>query len=125
LLKQIFGSNTAIVGNQDLAGDFNAHWSTKLLVICDETKIDKQVVVEKVKSLSTADKIMMNAKGKDHVEIDFFGKFIFLTNNEENFIYASEDDVRYWVRKVPVIKDLNVTMLQDMIDEIPSFLSFL
>jgi len=45
----------------------DAHWSTKLVVVCDETKIDKQAVIEKVKSLSTADKIMTNAKGKNHV----------------------------------------------------------
>lgn len=125
LLKLIFTANVAIVGNAELADNFNASWASKLLVICDEAKIDKQIVVEKVKSLSTADKIMMNAKGKDHVEIDFFAKFLFLTNNEENFIYASDEDVRYWVRKIPVITNLNVTMLQDMIDEIPAFLSFL
>ena len=125
LLKQIFTANAAIVGNAELADNFNASWASKLLVICDEAKIDKQIVVEKVKSLSTADKILMNAKGKDHVEIDFFGKFLFLTNNEENFIYASDEDVRYWVRKVPVIKDLNVDILRDMIDEIPAFLNYL
>ena len=125
LLKQIFGGNAAIVGNQDLAGDFNKHWSTKTIVICDETKIDKQTVIEKVKSLSTADKIMMNAKGRDHVEIDCFIKFIFITNNEDNFIYATEDDIRYWVIKVPTIKEENPTLLDDMIEEIPSFLSFL
>lgn len=125
LLRSIFGSNTAIVGNQDLAGDFNAHWATKLFVICDETKIDKQHVVEKVKSLSTANKITMNAKGKDHVEIDCFIKFIFITNNEENFIYMSDDDIRYWIIKVPVIKEENPNILQNMIDEIPAFLSFL
>jgi hypothetical protein len=125
LLKQMFGSNAAIVGNQDLAGDFNAHWSTKLLVVCDETKIDKQVVIEKVKSLSTADKIMMNAKGKDHVEIDCFIKFIFITNNEENFINIYEEDIRYWVHKVPNFKEENPDMLSIMIDEIPAFLSYL
>lgn len=67
----------------------------------------------------------MNAKGKDHVEIDFFGKFVFMTNNEDNFIYASDDDVRYWIRKVPVVKDLNVKMIEAMKDEIPAFLNFL
>ena len=64
LLKHIFSGNCAIVGNSDLAGEFNKHWATKTIVICDETKIDKQVVLDKVKSLSTADKIMMNAKEK-------------------------------------------------------------
>lgn len=125
LLQRIFGSNVAIVGNQDLAGDFNAHWATKLVVICDETKIDKQHVVEKVKSLSTANKVTMNAKGKDHVEIDCFIKFIFITNNEENFIYMSDEDIRYWIIKVPQIKDENPGIVQNFVEEIPAFLSYL
>jgi len=125
LMKQILGGNAAVVGNQDLAGDFNKHWATKCLVICDETKIDKQAVIEKVKSLSTAEKIMMNSKGKDHVEIDCFIKFMFITNNEENFIYASEDDIRYWIIKVPTIKEENPSLMENMIEEIPAFLSFL
>jgi hypothetical protein len=125
LIKLIFSANVAIVGNQDLAGDFNAHWATKLVVICDETKIDKQHVVEKVKSLSTADKITMNAKGKDHVELDCFIKFIFITNNEENFIYMNDEDIRYWIIKVPVLKQENPHIAKTFIEEIPAFLSFL
>jgi hypothetical protein len=125
LLKMIFTQNVAIVGNAELSDNFNASWASKLLVICDEAKIDKQIVVEKLKSLSTAEKIMMNAKGKDHVELDFFAKFILITNNEENFIYASDEDVRYWIRKVPVIKEVNVDLLIDMKDEIGPFLHFL
>ncbi|NNV55889.1 DUF5906 domain-containing protein [Limnovirga soli] len=124
-LKQLLGGNCAVVGNQDLAGDFNKHWSTKAVVICDETKIDKQTVIEKVKSLSTADKIMMNSKGKDHVEIDCFIKFIFITNNEESFMFMHEEDIRYWVIKVPTIKRENPGLLDNMIEEIPAFLSFL
>lgn len=125
LLKNIFTANVAIVGNADLADNFNAHWASKLVIICDETKIDKQSVVEKVKSLSTADKIMMNSKGKDHVELDFFGKFMFLTNNEENFIYANDEDLRYWVIKVPRIREKNPNLMELMLDEIPAFLSYL
>jgi hypothetical protein len=125
LLKLIYGGNVAIVGNQDLAGDFNAHWATKLVVVCDETKIDKQHVVEKVKSLSTADKITMNAKGKDHAEIDCFIKFIFITNNEESFISMSDDDIRYWVIKVPTLKEENPNITDNFLEEIPAFLSFL
>ncbi len=124
-LKMLFTQNVAIVGNAELANEFNASWAGKLLVICDEAKIDKQVVVERVKSLSTGDKIFMNAKGKDHVEIDFFAKFIFLTNNEENFIYAGEEDVRYWIRKVPVITELFVDLIEELKTEIPAFLDFL
>lgn len=125
LLKLIFGANVAIVGNQDLAGDFNAHWATKLFVVCDETKIDKQHVVEKVKSLSTANKITMNAKGKDHVEIDCFIKFLFITNNEETFITMQDEDIRYWVMKVPGLTEENPSILENFVEEIPAFLSFL
>lgn len=125
LLRQIFGGNCAIVGNQDLVDQFNAHWTTKLVVICDEAKIDKHHVVEKVKMLSTAEKVMMNAKGKDQVEIDCFLKFILITNNEDNFIQVTEEDIRFWVIKVPVITRENPNIMELMIEEIPAFLSFL
>ncbi|MCO6499104.1 MAG: hypothetical protein J5I47_01860 [Vicingus serpentipes] len=126
-LKLVFEQNMAIVGNADLQNDFNAFWATKLIVCCDEAFIEKKVVVEKIKSLSTADKITMNQKGKDQSEIDFFGKFLLLTNNEDNFIYASEDDVRFWVRKIPKIppSELNVDVLAEMQEEIPAFLKYL
>ncbi len=125
LMKAIFTNNATTVGNSDLADDFNSFWATKLLIMCDETKIDKQAVVEKVKSLTFARKIGLNAKGKDKIEIPFFGKFMFFTNNEENFIYASEEDLRYWVIKVPRIREKNPDFEQMMHDEIPAFLSFL
>lgn len=125
LLKYIFTANCAIVGNADLANDFNSAWSSKLLIICEESRIEKAVVVEKVKALSTADKIMVNAKGKDQVEIDFFGKFIFLTNNEDNFIYASDEDLRFWVIKVPRITKKNPDLEAQMREEVPALLSFL
>ena len=124
-LRILFSKNAAIVGNADLANDFNAGWASKLLIICDESKIDKQMVIERVKSLSTGDKIYMNAKGKDQVEIDFFGKFILISNHEDNFIYASEEDVRYWVKKVPVLAKTNNDILKIMKDEIPAFLHYL
>lgn len=125
LMKAIFTNNAATVGNADLADDFNSFWATKLLIMCDEAKIDKQAVVEKVKSLTFAKKIGLNAKGKDKIEIPFFGKFMFFTNNEENFIYASEEDLRYWVNKVPRLKEKNPDFENIMLEEIPAFLSFL
>lgn len=124
-LRTMLGANVAIVGNADLAGDFNAHWAGKSVVICDEAKIDKQHVIEKVKALSTAQKIFMNAKGVGQVELDCFIKFVLITNNEETFIYASDDDTRYWVIKVPVLRNDDPHILAKLVDEIPAFLSFL
>lgn len=124
-LNMIFGENMIIIGNQDLQNDFNAHWTSKLLVAVDETKIDKQIVQEKLKSLSTANKVSMNAKGKNQVQMDFFAKFILNSNNEDNFIMVGEHDIRYWVIKVPTIRQKNFHLVDELIEEIPAFLHYL
>jgi len=126
LLKAIFTQNATIIGNEELSNQFNAFWSTKLIVACEESFIEKKTIIERLKALSTGDKITMNAKGRDQIEIDFFAKFILASNNEDTFIFASRDDVRYWVRKVPVFAGKEkVRLLEDMIEEIPAFLDFL
>lgn len=124
-LRAMLGANVAIVGNADLANDFNAHWATKSVVICDETKIDKLAVIEKIKNYSTALKIYMNAKGRGQVELDCFIKFILITNNEDTFITANEEDTRYWVIKVPVINKEDPRVMSKIVEEIPAFLNYL
>ncbi len=124
-LKEIFTQNVTIVGNDELSASFNTTYANKLIIISEETFLDKKQIIEKIKALSTADKILMNAKGKDHIELDFFGKFILLSNNEDNFIYASKNDIRYWVRKIPIPKNINVNILEDLQYEIPAFLDYL
>jgi len=125
LLKGIFGDNAVTVGNSDLADDFNSFWASRLLIMCDETKIDKMVVVERVKALTFQKRIGLHAKGKDKSEIPFFGKFILFSNNEDNFIFANEEDLRYWVIKVPKIEKKDPDYEKKMLEEIPDFLSFL
>jgi hypothetical protein len=124
-LKTIFTGNMAIIGNDDLESDFNAGWADKLIVGCNESFLDKKKTIEKIKALSTGNKIVLNQKGVDHVEIDCFLKFIFCSNNEDNFIIASEHDTRYWVRRIPTFETERTDLLQLMVDEIPAFLSFL
>lgn len=124
-LKYIFTRNCAIIGNGELADKFNGPWASKLLIACEETFIEKQPIVEKIKSLSTSDKVFINLKNKDHDEIGFFGKFIFASNNEDSFIRASSDDIRYWIRKIPRIENINVRLLETLKEEIPAFLHFL
>ena len=124
-LRLMLGANTAIVGNADLSSDFNAHWASKNVVVCDETKIDKVHVVEKIKMLSTAHKIFMNAKGRGQVELDCFIKFVLITNNEDNFISINDFDVRYWIIKVPVLTKENPKLIELFAEEMPAWLSFL
>ncbi len=124
-LREFLGANTAIVGNADITGDFNAHWVTKSVVVVDEAKIDKHQAIEKIKMLSTAKKVYMNAKGRGQVELDCFIKFILITNNEDTFVTATEDDIRYWVIKVPVLTEDDPDFMDKVVNEIPLFLSFL
>tara|TARA_R110002126_G_scaffold289552_3_gene444713 strand:- start:25 stop:2451 length:2427 start_codon:yes stop_codon:yes gene_type:complete len=127
LLKWIFQKNMAIIGNAELESEFNSGWITKLIIASEETFLDKKATMEKIKSLSTADSISMNAKGKDLVEIDFFGKFVFATNNEETFIKISKEDKRYWIRKVKTIPKENrdEAIKGKMQEEIPAFIHYL
>jgi hypothetical protein len=124
-LKHIFTQNMAIVGNAEISSEFNTSWASKLIICCEESFIEKKATVEKIKALSTADKINLRAMHSNACEIDFFGKFILLSNNEENFIYASEDDIRYWVRKIKKPTQDQPNLLDNLIDEIPAFLYFL
>ncbi len=125
LLKAIFTGNMALIGNADLENDFNASWADKLLVACEESFIDKKKTIEKIKALSTGDKIVMNQKGVDQIEIDCFLKFIFCSNNEDNFLIANEHDERFWVRRVPKATTERTNLLDLMLEEIPQFLCYL
>jgi hypothetical protein len=64
----------------------------------------KKEITERLKYLSTTDKDKMEAKGKDREEVEFFGKFILCSNNEDNFIQIDEEEIRFWIIKVKSIK---------------------
>lgn len=124
-VKAIFTQNCTIVGNDQFQDQFNGSWATKLIIACEESFIEKKRVMEKIKQFSTGDKIPLRMMQKDPVEIDFFGKFILCSNNEERFIMAESQDHRFWVRKVKVPEKDNVRMLDTLIQEIPAFLDYL
>ena len=125
LLRAIFQGNITSINNQDLKTDFNAHWITKLIVYCSETFLEKQEYSERIKTLSTDQKANVNTKGVSQYEIDIFLHFILLSNNESSFVRVTEDDTRYWVRKVPVLTDRDPNFLKEMIVEVPAFIAFL
>lgn len=124
-LKLIFVENACKVGNAELSNEFNSYTATRLIVGVDETFLEKKTTIEKIKMLSTSNSVAMQRKGVDHEEMHHFAKYILISNNEENFIYAGDDDIRYWVRKVPVLKEVIPDMLSILNEEIPAFLFFL
>ena len=128
LLREIYGSNAVVVGNSEIASEFNAIVSGKLIVGVDETSLEDNVkVTERLKMLSTAKTAPMQRKGKDHEIVENFTKYILCSNNETRFIFTQEDEVRFWVRKIdPIPQDeLIPDILPIIADEIPGFLAFL
>lgn len=124
-LKLLFGKNMTFNGNQDFRSQFNADWINMLIVAVDEVLLDRKEDSERIKNLSTAKGSKMEAKSKDKKEVEFFGKFVLCSNNEENFITIDPTETRYWVRKIPVLPTENVRQLEAMKAEIPAFMYYL
>lgn len=126
LLKCIFEGNMTINTNEDFRSRFNSDWAGKLIVAVDEVLLDREEDSERIKNLSTARYYKSEAKGKDREEVEFFGKFILCSNKERNFVKIDNEEIRYWVRKVPSLQNnFNTMLLEAMKKEIPSFTYFL
>ena len=121
LLKLIFEGNMTINKNEDFRSRFNSDWAGKLIVAVDEVLLDKKEDSERIKNLSTSNHYKLEGKGVDKAEIEFFGKFILCSNNEENFIKIDDLEIRYWVIKVNPFAKENPDLLEQMRKEIASF----
>lgn len=76
--------------------------------------------------MATQKKILVNPKHVQPYSLPFFGKLIITSNDEHKFSKVDDKEIRYWVRKVPSLKDkANHNILNDMVAEIPNFLQHL
>jgi hypothetical protein len=126
LLKVIFEFNMTINTNEDFRSRFNSDWTGKLIIAIDEVLLDKKEDSERIKNLSTAKYYKAESKGKDKVEVEYFGKFILCSNNETNFVKTDATEIRYWVRKISTLgKSINPDFLEALTKEVPSFSYFL
>ncbi|NJY62545.1 hypothetical protein HC174_07215 [Salinimicrobium sp. CDJ15-81-2] len=124
-LKLIFENNLTYLTNDSFTSQFNSDWANKLLICIDEVLFNKEELTERIKYLSTTNINKLEAKGKDKREVEFFGKFILCSNNEENFIKIDHHETRFWVLQVPVIKKEQTGFLESLAKEIPAFLFYL
>jgi hypothetical protein len=124
-LKIVFGDNMTVNTNEDFRNNFNSGWASKLVVAVDEVLLDRMEDAERIKNLSTTKSIKSEAKGKDKVEIPFYGKFVLCSNNETGFIKISPNEIRFWIRKVPKFQKEIHDLLERMKPEIPGFLHFI
>lgn len=124
LLKFIFEENAGIYGNAEISSDFNAVYASKLLVMIDEAFIEKQVILERIKSMNTLKQIWCNDKGMKNFSIPCVAHFCITSNNEDNFVKMDSNDSRFWVLKVNKVdrKDYDPDMFEKMKNEVPAFL---
>lgn len=126
LLMHMFGDNAVPIGNSDLQSDFNEMFVDKLIAICEETLLERKRDAERLKAMSTSEKIMVNPKGSKQYSIDYFCKFLFTSNNLR-MVYVSKYDERYWILRVPKLEEGkdDPDMLNKMNAEIPAFCYYL
>jgi len=124
-LMAIFGSNMVVISPSDLNREFNGSYSRSNIIAIEETLIEKNQVVEKVKALSTQKYINANLKNVNDFQIPFFGKIIMASNNERKFMKIENEEIRFFVRKLSNPTHENHNILNDMIKEIPAFLHHL
>ncbi|UZH54170.1 hypothetical protein JRG66_09175 [Salinimicrobium tongyeongense] len=124
-LKLIFENNLTYLTNDSFTSQFNSDWANKLLICIDEVLFNKEELTERIKYLSTTNINKLEAKGKDKREVEFFGKFILCSNNEENFIKIDHHETRFWVLQVPSVKKEKTQFLEALASEVQAFLYFL
>jgi len=124
-LNMLFGANMVMIEPDVIGGTFNGEYATANIVAIDETILDKQIAVEKIKSLATKKFISVNIKNVQQFKLPFFGKIIMASNNEDKFIRIDEKEIRFWIRKLCTPTVINHNILNDMIAEIPAFVHHL
>lgn len=125
-IQMIFGPNFVNVNPGNITSDFNSVYANKNIIAIDETMIEKSMGAEKIKSIVTAQTIIVNPKHTQEYELEFFGKIIMCTNKERDFMRIDSEENRFWVLKIPPISSKkNVNILKDLFSEIPKFLRYL
>lgn len=125
MLQIIFGSNYVLISPNDLTNDFNGSYATKNIIGIDETTMEKSQAIEKLKAIATQKTIMVNQKHVSQYAIPFFGKVVICSNKEKDFMRIDEEEIRFWVRKVPAIKKVNTMIEKQIKEEVPNLLGYL
>lgn len=127
--KTIYGSNMAILNNEQFKMRFNGHYITKYIIAIDEgfLDVDKKAEKERLKQLVTSDTQLLEFKGVDLQEFYYYGKVILCSNDADSVMRMEDDENRWFVIKVPPVPkgELNPDTELLLKKEIPAWLHFL
>lgn len=124
-IQMLFGENAVQISPESLTQDHNTIYAHKNIILIDEAFAEKKGTVEKIKHITTAEYITVNPKFVQQYSIPFYGKIILCTNKEKDFAQIDLKEIRFWVRKLSVITELNTRIEDDLKTEIPKFLKYL
>jgi len=124
-LDVLFYGNNAIISTADFELDFNRHYISKNIICIDESELDGRENTSKIKQIATQEYAVVNEKFVAANRIEFHGKLIILSNNEEGFLQINDEDLRYWIVKPPVVRTFDPEYEDKLEKEIPAFLYFL
>ena len=124
-LEMLFQGNTAIISTADIEGDFNQHYVSKHIIMVDESDLHKSNTASKIKQMATQRTTFVKGKFQQERAIDYFGKLILVSNDERGFLSIKDEDIRYWVRKVPRLKQFSADFHDQIKAEIPCFVQFI
>lgn len=128
-LKSVYGSNVAILNNDQFKMRFNSHYITKSLIAIDESflDVDKKAEKERLKQMVTADTAYVEHKGVNLQEFPFYGKVMMGSNDAETVMRMDDDENRWFVVKVKKIdnKAKDPDLEAKMRNEIPHWLHFI
>jgi len=126
-LRSIYGSNATILDNDRFKMNFNAHYITKFIIGLDEgfLDIEKKAEKEKLKQIATADEAFLENKGMNLKRFPYYGKLIICSNDADKVMQMDTEDRRWFVVRVPKLKEKDPMLEEKMRDEIPAFLDFL
>jgi hypothetical protein len=91
LLEEIVGKkNSTEIEAKAFNNSFNDHWANKHVLLIDETETDgldgRNELSAKLKKLTTSSRLILERKGKDAFETDYFGKIVVVSNKEDSFL---------------------------------------
>ncbi len=125
-LGMMFGNNYVSISPEALTKQFNSNYATKNIITFEEAFIEIKAAIEKLKHLNTAKTIDVSQKFISEYSIPFYGKFILYSNKVLDFMRIDEEEIRFWIRPIPVIKGKRNTKIEDQLfAEIPKFLRYL
>lgn len=123
--SMVFGGNFMQLMADDITGNFNAHYAYANIIGIDETIVDKTHAVEKIKSLVTSRRILVNDKFIKSYTLPFYGKIIMTSNKVNDFMKVDSEEIRFWVRKLKRFGKVDPKFFVKINEEIPQFLRYI